>query len=153
MTFAPELVVHAPAPIAMAPCPMLDAPVSVPIAIKLAPMFDAPAPVPNAFNDPPELFCAALQPIALISEPVFPKAASNPYACMFIPATPVLTPKHIYLDALTNSVGTLLNVTRPEIFGKTVVPVTINELEIFTVAADNVVIRAFVAENDAALIV
>jgi hypothetical protein len=69
------------------------------------------------------------------------------------PPTPALTPKHIYLDALTNSVGTLLNVTRPEIFGKTVVPVTINELEMFTVVADNVVIRAFVAKNDAALMV
>ena len=126
---------------------------SVPIAIKPAPAFDAPAPVPNAFNDPPELFCAALEPIALISEPVFPNAAPNPYAFTFIPVTPVLTPKHIYLDELTNSAGTLLNVTIPEIFGKTVVPVTVIDPETFTVVADNVVISAFVAKNDAALMV
>jgi hypothetical protein len=131
----------------------LDAPVLVPIAINPVPEFDAPAPVPNAFNVPPELFSAALEPIALILAPVFPTAAPNPYAFTFVPPTPVLTPKHIYLDALTNSVGTLLNVTIPEIFGKTVVPVTINELEMFTVVADNVVIRAFAAKNDAALMV
>jgi hypothetical protein len=54
---------------------------------------------------------------------------------------------------LFKRIGTPLNVTRPETFGKTVDPVIVNTPETFTLLAERVVIRAFVAENDAALIV
>ena len=144
ITLSPEFVVHAPTPIAIAPRPLFEAPVSRPIAIKPSAVLLAAAPDPNALTYGPELFFAAFNPYAFTCCPEFADPAPKPYALTSVapPEIPVLMPMQICCFTLSIRTGTPSNVTRPERFGKTVSPATVSDPEMFTLFADRVVIRA-----------